>query len=216
MLLAFWQEDSDFLAELMLALAPDPPPADFDLGAYRAELAALVGRYRHLSLRELRLGPLLEELTQISVRFHVALPASLALVGKAFGQVQSTVAGLDPTLDPFTVAEAFYRRQLVTRLRRAANPRELLFEAQKLRVRAERLLAGLERNLSGFEVRAGGVTELERAIDRVGRRLALGVCGATALAGAAATARRSGAPRWAAPALGATAAVVLADLLGRR
>jgi predicted unusual protein kinase regulating ubiquinone biosynthesis (AarF/ABC1/UbiB family)/nucleotide-binding universal stress UspA family protein len=217
MLLAFWQEDSDFLAELMLALAPDPPPGDFDLGAYRAELAALVARYRHVSLQELRLGPLLEELTQISLRFRVGLPAALAMVGKAFGQVQSTVAALDPTLDPFAVAEAFYRRRLVAGLRQSVNPRELLFEAQKLRVRAQQLLTGLER---GSRLEVPGVPELERAIERAGRRLALGLCGATALAATAAAAGRPERPRWAVPAFAATAAVLngglLADLHGRR
>ena len=218
MLLAFWQEDAEFLAELMLALAPGRPPRDLDLGAYRDELAALVGRYRHLSLRELRLGPLLEEMTQVSVRHHVGLPASLALVGKAFGQVQSTVAGLDPTLDPFTVAEAFYRRRLATSLRRSLNPRELLYEAQKLRVRAQQVLEGVERTVGarpggGLEVQAHGVGDLERAIDHAGRRLALGLCGATALIGTTMSARDAAAPRWATPALGAASAALIGGLL---
>jgi ubiquinone biosynthesis protein len=225
MLLAFWQEDADFLADLMLALAPGRPPPGLDLDGYRNELAALVARYRHLSLRELRLGPLLEEMTQVSIRHHVRLPASLALVGKAFGQVQSTVASLDPTLDPFTVAEAFYLRQLATGLRRSLKPRELLYEAQKLRVRAQQLLEGLERTVGagpgqGLEVQARGVGELERAIEHAGRRLALALCGATALIGTTLSARDRAAPRWTTPALGAASAALigglLADALRRR
>ena len=225
LLLAFWQEDAGFLAELMLALSPERPHAEFDLDGYRDELAALVARYRHLSLHELRLGPLLEEMTQISVRHHVRLPASLALVGKAFGQVQSTVASLDPTLDPFTVAEAFYLRQLGASLRRSANPRALLYAAQKLRVRAQQLLEGMERTVgarpgSGLEVQAQGVLELERAIEHAGRRLALGLCGATALIGTTVTATASNRPRWAAPTFAAASAVLvgglLADVIRRR
>ncbi len=209
----------------MLALSPERPHPELDPNGYREELAALVARYRHVSLRELRLGPLLEEMTQISVRHHVGLPASLALVGKAFGQVQSTVAALDPTVDPFTVAEAFYLRQLATSLRRSVNPRAMLYEAQKLRVRAQQLLEGLERTVgarpgSGLEVQARGIHELERAIGHAGRRLALGLCGATALIATTVTATASDSPAWTIPAFGAASAVLvgglLADVLRRR
>jgi predicted unusual protein kinase regulating ubiquinone biosynthesis (AarF/ABC1/UbiB family) len=57
LLLAFWQEDTAFLAEAMLGLATGPPPPDFDQAAFQEELASLLATYRHLSLKELRLGP---------------------------------------------------------------------------------------------------------------------------------------------------------------
>jgi ubiquinone biosynthesis protein len=49
-----------------------------------------------VSLKELRLGPLLQQLTEISVRHRVRLPSSLALIGKAFGQMQLAAAELGP------------------------------------------------------------------------------------------------------------------------
>jgi ubiquinone biosynthesis protein len=117
LLLGFWQEDTAFLAEAMLGLAAEPPPPGFDQAAFQDELAALMATYRHLSLKELRLGPLLQQLTEISVRHWVRLPSSLALIGKAFGQMQLAAAELDPSLDPFSVAGSFYLRQLAGRLR---------------------------------------------------------------------------------------------------
>ena len=107
LLLAFWHEDTAFLAEAMLGLATEPPHPDFDQAAFQDELASLLATYRHLSLKELRLGPLLQQLTEISVRHQVRLPSSLALVGKAFGQMQLAAAELDPSLDPFSVAGQF-------------------------------------------------------------------------------------------------------------
>ena len=101
LLLAFWQEDTEFLADAMLGLAAGPPPPDFDQAAFQADLADLLASFRHLSLKELRLGPLLQQLTEISVRHRIKLPSSLALIGKAFGQMQLAAAELDPTLDPF-------------------------------------------------------------------------------------------------------------------
>lgn len=44
---------------------------------------------------------------ELSVRRGVRLPSLLALIGKAFGQMQLAAAGLDPTLERFTVAGHF-------------------------------------------------------------------------------------------------------------
>jgi len=186
LLLAFWQEDTAFLAELMLSLSPERIDYRFDEAAYAAELEDLVTRYRHLPLGELRLGPLLQQLTAMSLRHGVRLPATLALIGKAFGQMQLAAAELDPGLDPFSVAGAFYMRQLGVRLRGAADPRQLLFEAQKLRVRADHLLASVERVVGarpgpGLHVEISGNDELAAVIERNSRRIALAL---VALAGA--------------------------------
>jgi hypothetical protein len=40
LLLAFWQEDTSFLAHAMLGLATGPPPPDFDQDAFASDLAA--------------------------------------------------------------------------------------------------------------------------------------------------------------------------------
>ena len=155
----------------MLGLATGPPPADFDQEAFASELAGLLATYRHVSLKELRLGPL-QQLTEISVRHRLRLPSSLALIGKAFGQMR-LAAELDPTLDPFTVAGSSYLRQLASSMRAAANPTQLFYESQKLRVRATRLLEGLERTLgvrggTGLQVDFRGTRELT-ARDRTRR-----------------------------------------------
>jgi ubiquinone biosynthesis protein len=225
LLLAFWQEDSAFLAELLLGLSSERPHPEFDPGGFQKALGAIVARYRKLSLSELRLGPLLEELTEVSIRHHVRLPASLALVGKAFGQMQLTVAELDSTLDPFSVAERFYLRQLVGQVRTSANPRQLLLEAQKFRTRAGRLLEGVERVVGvrpggGLQVDQRGREDLERAIGHAGRRLAVALTAATAMVATAVTATASDAPGWTTPSFAGAAGLLtgglLIDVLRRR
>jgi ubiquinone biosynthesis protein len=225
LLLAFWQDDSAFLAELLVGLSSQRPHPEFDPEGFQEALAAIVARYRNLSLSELRLGPLLEELTEVSIRHHVRLPASLALVGKAFGQMQLTVAELDPTLDPFSAAESFYLRQLIGQLRRSANPRQLLLDAQKVRVRASRLLEGVERAIGvrpggGLQVDQRGREEMERAIGQASRRLALGLTSATAMVATAVTASATHAAGWTTPTFAAAAGLLtgglLIDILRRR
>jgi predicted unusual protein kinase regulating ubiquinone biosynthesis (AarF/ABC1/UbiB family)/nucleotide-binding universal stress UspA family protein len=218
MLLAFWQEDSSFLADVLLSICAERK-SSFDQRAYRAELADLVARYRHLSLQELRLGPLLQQLTEISVRNGVQLPASLALIGKAFGQMQLAAAELDPTLDPFSVAGTFYMRQLVGRLRSLPPPRQLFYETQKLRVRAERLIENLEK-LAAESGQDSMDQTLHDAVTHAGRRVAVGLTAATAMIASAVTAGNPKAARWTAPSFGAAAAVLTGalavDLFRRR
>jgi predicted unusual protein kinase regulating ubiquinone biosynthesis (AarF/ABC1/UbiB family) len=225
LLLAFWQEDTPFLAETMLGLAAGRPPPSFDEAAFRRDLADLLTTYRHLSLQDLRLGPLLQRLTEISVRHHVRLPSSLALIGKAFGQMQLAAAELDPSLDPFSVAGKFYLRQLTGQIRAMADPQHLFYEGQKIRVRLTRLLEGLERSLgarggTGLEVNFSQAHDLTTAIRLAGRRIAIGLAAATAIVGTAVTASAVHTASWVTVTFGAVAALLtgglLADVLRHR
>jgi len=75
-LLAFSQRDSAFLSEVVLMLADDDGRGDaIDFAAFREDMEHLIARYRDLSLKELRLGPILQEVTEISVRRNVRVPA---------------------------------------------------------------------------------------------------------------------------------------------
>jgi predicted unusual protein kinase regulating ubiquinone biosynthesis (AarF/ABC1/UbiB family) len=219
LLLAFWQEDTAFLADAMLGLATGRPPADFDEAAFREDLAALLGSYRHVSLSELRLGPLLQQLTEISVRHRVRLPSTLTLIGKAFGQMQLAAAELDPSLDPFAVAGSFYLRQLLVRMRTLANPQQLFYGGQKVRVRATRLLEGLERAIgvrgggSGLQVDLRGVQDLTGAVSRAGRRIAVGLAAATTIAGTAIVASAAHPVGWATAVFGIAAVLLTGGLL---
>jgi len=219
LLLAFWREDTAFLSDAMLGLAAGRPPADFDEAAFQADLAGLLASYRHLPLSELRLGPLLQQLTEISVRHRIRLPSSLTLIGKAFGQMQLAAAELDPTLDPFAVAGHFYVRRLTGRMRTLANPQQLFYESQKVRARLSRLLEGLERATgvrgggSGLQVDLRGVQELTGAVGQAGRRIAVGLAAATAIVGTAITASAAHAAAWATVTFGTAAVLLTGGLL---
>src|SRR5213076_375939 len=92
LLLAFWQEDVPFLAEILLLLAPELPEK-LDLDAFRNEIGELLAEYRHKSLAEIQLGPIMQGLTEIGSRHGLGLPAALALVAKSLSQMQCTAGG---------------------------------------------------------------------------------------------------------------------------
>jgi ubiquinone biosynthesis protein len=218
LLMAFWREDVPFLSDVVLMLAGEEQRGDIDLAAFQQEVGDLLSRYRGVALREMQLGPILQEVTEISIRHGVRLPASLALTGKALAQMQLATAQLDPTLDPLSVVGDFVMRGFVSRLKEKADPQWLFYEGQKLRARAVRLAEAIER-LSGarpgpkLQVHFRGTEELEGTIRRAGRRIAVALAAGGALVGAAIVGASDTAATWVPAVLGSLGGVLTAGLL---
>jgi predicted unusual protein kinase regulating ubiquinone biosynthesis (AarF/ABC1/UbiB family) len=224
LLLAFWRDDPKFLAEAVLLLAGEERRADLDLEGLEREFGGFIERFRVGSLQDIQLASMLDGLIQIAGRHGVRLPASLALGGKAFGQMQLAVAELDPSLDPFRVIGRFLLRNLGERLRSGADPQKLYYEGQKLKLRLVRLAEAIERATGSrpgpkLQVDFLGSSGIEDAIRNAGRRLALAATAAAGIVGAATTAAAETAD-WIPATLGGVAAAVgawlAAELVRRR
>ncbi len=100
LLMAFWQQDVGFLTDVTLMLTGAINRTDLDVEAFQEELGALMARNRGVSLKEIQLGPVLQEMTEIALRHDVALPASLTLTAKALAQMQLAASTLDPGYRP--------------------------------------------------------------------------------------------------------------------
>jgi ubiquinone biosynthesis protein len=218
LLMAFWRGDVNFLSDVVLMLAGEDQRADLDVEGFQAEVGDLLDRTRGLSLREMQLGPILQEITEMSIRHGVRLPASLALTGKALAQMQLATAELDPALDPLSVVGDFMMKGFLGRFRDRVDPRWLYYEGQKLRTRLVRLMEAVER-LAGarpgpkLQVQFRGMEGLEDTVRRTGRRLAVGMVAAASLAGSAFAAASVQAPDWMAPTMGIGGLTLTAGLL---
>jgi ubiquinone biosynthesis protein len=193
LLLAFANGDARFLSETMLMLGGNGYRADVDLDALEHEFAAFIEEFRIKSLQDIQFAPMLNGVIRIGTRHGVRLPASLALSGKAFGQIQLAMAELDPLLDPFDVVGDFLARNVRSRLLEHANPQHLYYEAEKLKLRVGRFVEALERAAGArpgqnLQVDFVGFAEIERSIGRASRRLSLAAAAAATIVGAAATA----------------------------
>jgi ubiquinone biosynthesis protein len=206
LLMAFWREDVPFLSDVVLMLAGEEDRPELDVEGFQAEVGELLSRYRGVALKEMQLGPILQEITEMSIHHGVRLPASLALTGKALAQMQLAVGELDPKLDPLSVVGDFMMRGFVTKLRQRLDPQVLFYEGQKLRTRMVRLAEAVER-LAGarpgpkLQVHFRGMENLETQVRRAGRRVALGLTAGGAIVGAS-VATLGTAPEWLAPTLG--------------
>ncbi|MEX0755390.1 MAG: AarF/UbiB family protein [Actinomycetota bacterium] len=200
LLMAFWQEDVDFLMDVSLQLSGVTDQPGLDVNTFRQDLGEVMARYRNVPLQEIQLGPILQEITEISIRHDVPLPASLALTGKAMAQMQLATAELDPTLDPFDVAGSYLMRSLMGKMRERIDPKKVFYEGQKLKVRLTRLVEAFERLAGarpGPKLQVNFAAEkLETTVRRAGRRLSLGIVAGASLLGSAITASSARAADW--------------------
>ncbi len=199
LVMALWQEDRQFAAEAILALAERDGETHGVNEAFVTDLGEIMERHRSLSLKEIELGPLLTELTTVALKHDVRLPASMALTAKALAQMQLAAGELDPTLDPFAVAGQYMFRHILGRVRARVAPGKMVYELSKVQARMGRIFLALE-NLMGaakggrLQVQFRGTERLEESIRSAGRRLALSL-GAVATIGGAALAADQ-APTW--------------------
>ncbi len=200
-LMALWQEDAGFLTDVTLMMTSVVNSSNLDVARFQSEIGEVMTKYRTASLAEMQIGPLLQEMSAVSLRHGVPLPDSLTLAIKALAQVQLATAELDPALDPYDVAGKYLMRLMVKRMGTALNPKTLMFQSQKLKVRALRVVEAVE-NLVG--IRPGGpklvvnfrANSLEDIVRHTGRRLVLGLIAAASVLTSGLTATSTVVAEW--------------------
>ena len=209
LLMAFWQEDVGFLTDVSLMLSGAIDRSDLNVEAFQEEIGVLMAKYRGASLKDIQLGPVLQEMTEISLRHGVPLPASLTLTAKALAQMQLAAAQLDPEVDPFDVAGRFLMRSVLKGMGAKTDPKALFYQSQRLKVRFMRVVEAVERLIGArpgqkLEVNFRATT-LEQTIRRAGRRLALALTAGAAILGTALTAVSEKVASWVPVAFGISA-----------
>ena len=217
LLMAFSQDDVGFLTDVTLMLANAIERSDLDVDRFQTEIGSIMARHRTSSLKDIQLGPILQEMTEISVRHGVPLPASLALTGKALAQMQLATAQLDPDLDPFEVAGKFLMRSLLKGMAGTLDPKAVFYQSQKFKVRAMRVVEAIERMIGArpgqkmeINFRAG---PLEATVRRAGRHLALGLTAGAAILASGLTAISIRVPGWVPITFGIVGALLTAGML---
>jgi predicted unusual protein kinase regulating ubiquinone biosynthesis (AarF/ABC1/UbiB family)/nucleotide-binding universal stress UspA family protein len=199
LMLAFAQKDARFLSDIVLLLGAGEGATDIqDLEAFRGDLTSLVEKFAALPLKDIQLGPLLQEITEIAVRHDVRIPPALALAAKAMSQMQLAAGELDPTLNPLEVARSFGARNALRQLGAVIDPQQIFYNLQKGKARITRILESIEslaRAMPGgrLQVQFRGLDHFEQTVRRTGRRLGLGLAtGAAIVATAVVAASPSG------------------------
>lgn len=185
LLMALWQDDAVFLTDVTLMMTGATDRRGLNVPKFQSEIGEVMAKFRTASLAEMQIGPVLQEMSAVSLRHGVPLPASITLAVKALAQVQLATAELDPALDPFDVAGKFLMRSLVKRMGTALNPKTLVYQSLKFKVRALRVLEAVETLIgarSGEKLVVNfRANTLEDVVHRTGRRLVLGLTAAASI-----------------------------------
>ena len=170
LILAFAQKDARFLSEVVLLLGAGEGAGEMqDLEAFRRDLTSLVEKHGALSLKDIQLGPLIQEISEVAVRHDVRIPAELALAIKAMSQMQLAAGELDPTLNPFEVARSFGVRNALRQLGGFIDPQQIFYHLQKGKARVNRILESVEslaRAMPGgrLQVQFRGLDHFEQTV----------------------------------------------------
>ena len=200
LLMALWQEDAAFVTDVTLMMTGAINRSDLDVPRFQREIGEVMAKYRTAALAEMQIGPILQEMSAVSLRHGVPLPASLTLAIKALAQVQLATAELDPALDPYDIAGKFLTRWLIKRMGATLNPKTLVYQAQKFKVRALRVMEAVEHLIGASPGQKLTVNfranSLEDIVRRTGRHLALGLTAAASVLASGLTVMATGVAEW--------------------
>lgn len=121
-----------------------------DRPALRRDLQHIIDRYYGLAVSEYRFAAIADDLFRFIRRWRLTLPPELSLLAKTLSMHEGVAQRLDPSFQPFAVAEPYIRRLLLERYLPQA------------------WLPGMMRTI---EEGARQVSELPRRVDRLLRRL---------------------------------------------
>lgn len=187
LLAALSQRDAEAMSRVLFDWIEDEPVDEDRLAGDVDELAF---QYSNVPLGELRLAPLLADVTSIMRDHHIALPSDMTLLFKALITLEGLGRQLDPGfqiiphLTPFVhkvVAERYRPRVLLQRGRRSLA--ELLDLLRGLPRDLARSLGELRRGRMKLELDLKRLDHFGRQIDRSANRLTVGVITAALIIG---------------------------------
>jgi ubiquinone biosynthesis protein len=141
MLLAAIIRDTGQVTDRLLRLARIPP--DLDRDAFESEIHDLLAEYGSQSLNEFDVSGALTNLIDIVRRYHLFLPANLALLLKALIVLEGTSRSLDRSFSLAEMIQPYYRRAMQEKL----SPRRLFRHLRRMFLEWDHLMQTLPGDL---------------------------------------------------------------------
>jgi ubiquinone biosynthesis protein len=141
MLAAISSQDAEMLTSLILRMGA--APANLDRAGLSLEVADFVAYYGSVPLQQLDLGGALKEITEAIRRYHVMLPARIAMLLKALITLDGTARTLSPRFSLIEVMVPYHRKMLWRRF----SPRRRFRKLRRLYSEVEHLVSILPRGI---------------------------------------------------------------------
>lgn len=155
---------------------------EIDREALSSDLADLLDRYIHLSLKEINAGRLLEELLDLVARHRLSFKPNLFLMLKALSTVEGVGLALDPDFELLEHARPFMRKVIALRYRPrrlaealTATGGEYLDLVRDLPEELRVILGQLRDGRLKIEFVHVGLDPLRSSLDQVSNRIAFAI-----------------------------------------
>jgi len=193
---------------------------DADQRPLRRDLADLIDRHYGKSLRQMELGPIVQEVLQLAHRHRLRLPEDLTLLAKALITIEGVGKHLDPEFNALEIAEPFAKELLRRQLDPGYMARRALDDAAEYLQLLARVPAKVDQSLTrllrgevAIQFVHKGLEPTVRRLERISNRVAMSVVLAALILGSAVVMQSSAGPMiWGVPALGLLGFVMAAFL----
>jgi ubiquinone biosynthesis protein len=138
------RQDSEVITDLIVQVADVPPRLDAE--ALEAEVAEQLAYYWGMPLDQFQLGTALNDLTDAVRRFHVLLPAPLAMLLRVLIILEGTGRRLSPKFNLVGLLEPYARRLVMRKL----SPKRIVRQFFTDLGEWDALLRGLPREVTGL------------------------------------------------------------------
>jgi ubiquinone biosynthesis protein len=199
LMLGLVQHEPERVADVMLDWTRD---GDADEAGMQLEIQAFVDQYHGVPLKQLSLGAMLNDLVSILRDHHIALPADLALLIKAFITLEGMGRELDPDFDMAGAAMPILERALRARYTPSAlfrrgwkSASEMLGLVADLPHDLSRLLRAARRGRLEIHIDVTNLKHVGNQLDRAANRLVVGIVVAALIIGSSIVMTVPGGPK---------------------
>lgn len=154
-------------------------PQKIDTQSLKVDIKEMIDRYYDKPLKEIKLGELINQLVEISIKYQIKMPAEFALLGKSLLTIEGIGLELDPDFNLAEIAKPYVKELILER----KSPQRLfikflndLDELYNLIIliprQLNKTLKKMEKGTFRLEFQHRGLENLISALDKAANRIA--------------------------------------------
>lgn len=156
--------------------------SQFDEYHFRAKITEVIGHYQGLQIKDIPMGKVFIQFSQIAAESGLWLPIQFSMVGKTLTSLSSVLTALDPELNPSEILKDEATKLMNERLTQHLNMRsfygsflEGIEFLEQLPTRLNDLFAMLFKNDFQLKVRFDQTEALAKNFEKVANRITMGI-----------------------------------------
>ena len=151
---------------------------EIDTRSLKIDIKEMLEQYFDKPLKEIKLGELISQLVEISIKYHIKMPAEFALLGKSLITVEGIGSELDPDFNLAEIAKPYAKDIILERkspqrlILKLSNDLAELYNLMILIPRQlSKTLKKMEKGIFKLEFQHRGLENLINALDKSTNRL---------------------------------------------